>query len=141
MPVPLSRLQPSRKEEIEDWPWLDQAVLRASRSRQVCMTCHFFRNQPGARVHPAAHLPSASRSDRPWRAPHPPIAAAAGQKTCTASGTGRLRWRERCATQPAAAVAKGGLLSDGRQVRHVQPTLWDRCGDRLAEVPCCEACH
>ena len=27
VPVPLSRLEPSRKEEIEDWPWLDQAVL------------------------------------------------------------------------------------------------------------------
>ena len=38
-PVPLSRLEPSRKGEIEDWPWLDQAVLRSSRSRKVCMTC------------------------------------------------------------------------------------------------------
>ena len=47
VPVPLSRLEPSRKEEIEDWPWLDQAVLRSSRSRQVCMTCHFFRHHPG----------------------------------------------------------------------------------------------
>ena len=36
---PLSRLEPSRKGEIEDWPWLDQAVLRSSRSRKVCMTC------------------------------------------------------------------------------------------------------
>ena len=32
-PVPLSRQEPSRKGEIEDWPWLDQAVLRSSRSR------------------------------------------------------------------------------------------------------------
>ena len=47
VPVLLSRLQPSRKEEIEDWPWLDQAVLCSSRSRQVCMTCHFFRHHPG----------------------------------------------------------------------------------------------
>jgi len=47
VPVPLSRLQPSRADEIEDWPWLDQAVLRTSRSRQVCMTCHFFRHHPG----------------------------------------------------------------------------------------------
>ena len=38
-PVPLSRQEPSRKGEIEDWPWLDQAVLRSSRSRKVCMTC------------------------------------------------------------------------------------------------------
>ena len=47
VPVPLSRLQPSRHEAIEDWPWLDQAVLNSSRSRQVCMTCHFFRHHPG----------------------------------------------------------------------------------------------
>ena len=47
VPVHLSRLEPSRKEEIKDWPWLDKAVLRPSRSRQVCMTCHFFRHHPG----------------------------------------------------------------------------------------------
>ena len=47
VPVPLSRLQPSRDEEIEDWPWLDQVVLRSTRSCQVCMTCHFFRHHPG----------------------------------------------------------------------------------------------
>jgi hypothetical protein len=40
VPVPLSRLQPSRKEEIEDWPYLDEAVLLRTRSRKVCMTCH-----------------------------------------------------------------------------------------------------
>jgi hypothetical protein len=34
-------MQPSRIDAIEDWPWLDQEVLRTSRSHQVCMTCHF----------------------------------------------------------------------------------------------------
>ena len=47
VPVPLSRLQPSRDEAIEDWPWLDQQVLRTSRSHQVCMTCYLFRHYPG----------------------------------------------------------------------------------------------
>ncbi|MEB3172145.1 MAG: galactose oxidase [Synechococcaceae cyanobacterium] len=47
VPVPLSRLQPSRSEPIEQWPWLDQGVLLPSRSRQVCLTCHFFRHHPG----------------------------------------------------------------------------------------------
>jgi hypothetical protein len=47
VPVPRSRLQPSRIDAIEHWPWLDQEVLRTSRSRQVCMTCHFFRHHPG----------------------------------------------------------------------------------------------
>jgi len=59
VPILLSRLEPSRTEEIEDWPWLDKAVLRPSRSRQVCMTCHFFRHHPGP--------------DRPRRAPHQPL--------------------------------------------------------------------
>jgi hypothetical protein len=40
-PIPISRLQPSRDEAIEEWPWLDQDVLRSSRSRQVCMTSQF----------------------------------------------------------------------------------------------------
>jgi hypothetical protein len=30
VPVPLSRPQPSRLDAIEDWPWLDQEVLRSS---------------------------------------------------------------------------------------------------------------
>jgi hypothetical protein len=47
VPGPLSRLQLSSHEAIEVWPWLDQAVLRASRSRQVCMACHVFRHHPG----------------------------------------------------------------------------------------------
>ena len=47
VPVPLSRLEPSRDKAIEDWPWLDQEVLIASRSHQLCMTCHFFRHHPG----------------------------------------------------------------------------------------------
>ena len=29
-PTSLSRLQPSRDEAIEAWPWLDQAVFRTS---------------------------------------------------------------------------------------------------------------
>ena len=46
-PVDLSRLEPCRIDAIEDWPWLDQQVLRTSRSHQVCMTCHLFRHYPG----------------------------------------------------------------------------------------------
>ena len=58
VPVPHSRLQHSRDEAIEAWPWLDEAVLRSSRSRQVCMTCHFFRHHPGPNCIPqlACHL-------------------------------------------------------------------------------------
>jgi hypothetical protein len=37
----------ARSASIEDWPWLDQQVLRTSRSLQVCMTCLLFRHHPG----------------------------------------------------------------------------------------------
>ena len=40
VPVPLSRLQHSRTDEIEDWPYLDEGTLVRIRSRKVCMTCH-----------------------------------------------------------------------------------------------------
>ena len=46
VPVPLSRLEPSRPDAIDAWPWLDRDVLQASRSQRVCMTCHFFRHHP-----------------------------------------------------------------------------------------------
>ncbi len=44
----LSHAAASRDEPIEHWPYLDEAVLVASRSRQVCMTCHWFRHHAGA---------------------------------------------------------------------------------------------
>ncbi len=34
-------------QPIEEWPYLDQEVLQSSRSRKVCMTCHWFRHQAG----------------------------------------------------------------------------------------------
>ena len=52
VPVPLSRLQPSRTDEIEEWPYLDEAVLLRTRSRKVCMTCHWFRHHAGVNCIP-----------------------------------------------------------------------------------------
>ena len=54
VPVPLSRLQPSRTDEIEDWPYLDEAVLLRTRSRKVCMTCHWFRHHAGVNCIPVS---------------------------------------------------------------------------------------
>jgi hypothetical protein len=34
-------------EAWEGWAYLDDGVLIASRSRKVCMTCHWFRHQAG----------------------------------------------------------------------------------------------
>jgi hypothetical protein len=34
-------------EPIEDWPYLDQPVLRASLTHKVCLTCHWFRHHAG----------------------------------------------------------------------------------------------
>jgi len=38
--------------DCEVWPYLDGDVLRPSRSRKVCMTCHWFRHQAGAQCIP-----------------------------------------------------------------------------------------
>ena len=32
---------------MEEWPYLDQDVLVTTRSRKVCMTCHWFRHHAG----------------------------------------------------------------------------------------------
>ena len=50
MDVPSSRsmaLAARLETPIEEWPYLDSEVLVKIRSRQVCMTCHFFRHHPG----------------------------------------------------------------------------------------------
>ena len=52
VPVPLSRPHASRKEEIEDWPYLDEGTLLKTRSRKVCMTCHWFRHHAGVNCIP-----------------------------------------------------------------------------------------
>ena len=36
----------------EQWPYLDPEVLVASRSRKVCMTCHWFRHHAGVNCIP-----------------------------------------------------------------------------------------
>ena len=38
--------------DCEAWPYLDGEVLRSSRSRKVCMTCHWFRHHAGAQCIP-----------------------------------------------------------------------------------------
>ncbi|MCP9889380.1 galactose oxidase [Cyanobium sp. ATX 6A2] len=37
---------------VEDWPYLDRQQLQPSRSRMVCMTCHFFRHHSGVNCIP-----------------------------------------------------------------------------------------
>jgi len=32
---------------VEEWPYLDQDLLVTTRSRKVCMTCHWFRHHAG----------------------------------------------------------------------------------------------
>ena len=36
----------------EQWPYLDDEVLVASRSSKVCLTCHFFRHHAGVNCIP-----------------------------------------------------------------------------------------
>jgi hypothetical protein len=37
---------------IEEWPYLDSEVLLKTRSRKVCMTCHWFRHHAGVNCIP-----------------------------------------------------------------------------------------
>jgi hypothetical protein len=37
---------------VEEWPYLDEDVLLKTRSRKVCMTCHFFRHHAGVNCIP-----------------------------------------------------------------------------------------
>jgi hypothetical protein len=47
VPVPFARLQPSRAEAGEAWTFLEESVLLKTRSRKLCMTCHWFRHHAG----------------------------------------------------------------------------------------------
>jgi len=55
MGAPLPRpgaLNARLETPIEEWPYLDEGTMQNSRSRQVCMTCHFFRHHPGSECIP-----------------------------------------------------------------------------------------
>jgi hypothetical protein len=51
MVIPLSRFTSGAggpvEQPIEEWPFFDQEVLERSRSRKVCMTCHWIRHHAG----------------------------------------------------------------------------------------------
>jgi len=48
------RALPSEAQQvaIEAWPFLDETVLLLTRSRKVCMTCHWFRHHAGVNCTP-----------------------------------------------------------------------------------------
>ncbi len=53
IPLPRPAAVAARLETpIEDWPYLDEAVLLRTRSRKVCMTCHWFRHHAGVNCIP-----------------------------------------------------------------------------------------
>jgi hypothetical protein len=55
MGVPLPRpavLAARFDNPVEEWPYLDEGVLRRARSRKVCMTCHLFRHHAGVNCIP-----------------------------------------------------------------------------------------
>jgi uncharacterized protein (TIGR00106 family) len=44
---------PARLENsVEEWPYLDEGTLLRTRSRKVCMTCHWFRHHAGVNCIP-----------------------------------------------------------------------------------------
>ncbi len=46
--VPAARLE----IPVEEWPYLDEGVLLKTRSRKVCMTCHWFCHHAGVNCTP-----------------------------------------------------------------------------------------
>ena len=48
IPLPRPAVLAARLEvPIEEWSYLDSEVLVKTRSRKVCMTCHWFRHHAG----------------------------------------------------------------------------------------------
>ncbi len=94
------------------------------------MTCHFFRHHPGPNCIPqlACHLHQGL--DRPRRPPHPPLQWLDGGSAPPAglgAGSGVTQGaRKRPPLSPREA-----WISDGRQVLHFRPTLWDRWSQRV----------
>ena len=55
MAFPLPRpaaLAARLKFQLEEWPYLDESALQKSRSRKVCITCHWFRHHAGVNCIP-----------------------------------------------------------------------------------------
>ena len=55
MGVPLPRpaaLAARLETPIEEWSYLDEGTLLRTRSRKVCMTCHWFRHHAGVNCIP-----------------------------------------------------------------------------------------
>ncbi len=52
-PVPRSAALAAQLETpVDDWAYLDEAVLVETRGRKVCMTCHWFRHHAGVNCIP-----------------------------------------------------------------------------------------
>ena len=73
MSVPFPRpasLNARLETPIEEWAYLDEALLQKTRSRKVCMTCHWFRHHTGARPMTwCARRAMRWRWRKPWATP------------------------------------------------------------------------
>jgi hypothetical protein len=116
---------------IEEWPYLDEAVLLKTRSRKVCMTCHWFRHKKRrGELHPAAHLSVAPGADRPWRASHQPLPGL-DRRHDPSAGLGAGSGMTAAASRRPPLTPKEGWLIHGRQVLRFRPTRWERTYQRL----------
>jgi hypothetical protein len=106
---------------VEEWPYLDQDVLVSTRSRKVCMTCHWFRHHAGPECIPlltcqlhqgllaqGEHLTSCCQG---WT---DDLARPARLGTGGGMSPGASRW--------PPLSPREGWLSDGRQVLCFRPT-------------------
>jgi len=53
VPLPWPAALAARLEtSVEEWPYLDEGTLLKSRSRKVCLTCHWVRHHAGVKCIP-----------------------------------------------------------------------------------------
>ena len=72
IPLPRPAALAARLEiPIEEWHYLDEAVLLKTRSRKVCMTCHWFRHHAGVNCIPVLTTTSINPGPTPAAAPPP----------------------------------------------------------------------
>ena len=137
MGVPLSRpaaLAARLEAPIEEWPYLDGEVLLKTRSRKVCMTCHWFRHHAGVNCIPVLTCQLQPGPDRAWRPPHQPLPRLdrrPGPPEGLGAGSGLSGPCTSVTGSDAALSPQEGWLSDGRQVLHFRPRRYDRWSQSL----------
>jgi hypothetical protein len=126
---------------VEEWPYLDEGTLQKTRSRKVCMTCHWFRHHAGVNCIPVLtcqlhqvliahgeHLTSRCQgwTDDMTRPPRKPWASSrltvpCSQRTCQSAVAASACGRHPPAPPGAAPAASSRARRSGKVPAPAQP--------------------